>query len=397
MEKKKVYVAGDNVITSLGFTTDETIRKIRNNCIGIRMRNDPALSVNPVPLSLVDSHQMDELFQRTLDIVHNGKKDSDFTRMEKLFILSIFDATNELSHELFGPRTQLILSTTKGNIDLLEEGKKNSFEPERNRLWRLAEVIREFFGFDNPPLIISNACISGVLALSIASRLIRSRRCENAVVSGGDIISEFVVSGFTSFQALSPEPCKPFDQARNGLSLGEGCGTMILTSSLQKFPASNIIISGSSTSNDANHISGPSRTGEELALAIDNACKEGEIDPDQVDYVSAHGTATVYNDEMESKALSLAGLRNVPVNSFKGYWGHTLGGAGIIESIITVRSATDNMLFRSAGFTVSGVPEEINVIRQHTPATINNCLKIASGFGGCNAAIVFSKEKSTSG
>jgi len=394
MERTNVFIARDNVITSLGFTTDETIRKIKNNIVGFKPCTDRSISSSSIPLSLVDTHQLDELFQRTVEIFRPDNRKIRYTRLEKLFILSIYDSVNEMPAGIFGPETQLILSTTKGNIDLLEEEKKKLYEPQRVFLWRFAEVIRQFFGFENRPQVISNACISGVLALSHASRMIQSGLCENAVVCGGDIISEFVVSGFTSFQALSPEPCKPFDISRNGLSLGEGCGTMVLTSSPQKYSATNIIIAGSATSNDANHISGPSRTGEELAMAIGNALKESGCEAGDVSFVSAHGTATLYNDEMESKALSLAGLQEVPVNSFKGYWGHTLGGAGLIESVATVRSALDNILFRSAGFTNPGVPESINVIQQHTIAAVNNCLKIASGFGGCNAAIVYRKQNS---
>ena len=394
MERTNVFIARDNVITSLGFTTDETIRKIKNNIVGFKPCTDRSISSSSIPLSLVDTHQLDELFQRTVEIFRPDNRKIRYTRLEKLFILSIYDSVNEMPMGIYGPETQLILSTTKGNIDLLEEEKKKLYEPERVFLWRFAEVIRQFFGFENRPQVISNACISGVLALSHASRMVQSGLCENAVVCGGDIISEFVVSGFTSFQALSPEPCKPFDISRNGLSLGEGCGTMVLTSSPQKYSATNIIIAGSATSNDANHISGPSRTGEELAMAIGNALKESGCEAGDVSFVSAHGTATLYNDEMESKALSLAGLQEVPVNSFKGYWGHTLGGAGLIESVATVRSALDNILFRSAGFTNPGVPESINVIQQHTIAAVNNCLKIASGFGGCNAAIVYRKQNS---
>jgi 3-oxoacyl-[acyl-carrier-protein] synthase I len=397
MENQPVYVATDNVITSLGFTTDETIRKIKNNSIGFKIVNDRALTPAALPLSLVDTHQLDELFRQTVKVFKPSAITGHFTRMEKMFILSIYDAVKELEGDIFGSGTQLILSTTKGNIDLLEKDKRDQFEPDRIYLWKMAEVIRAFFGFENRPLIVSNACISGVLALSLASRMIRSGRCENAVVTGGDIISEFVVSGFTSFQALSPEPCKPFDKDRTGLSLGEGCGTMVLTSSPEKYSATNMMVTGSSMSNDANHISGPSRTGEELAFTINRAMKEASIVSSQFSFISAHGTATLYNDEMESKALAIVGLQETPVNSFKGYWGHTLGGAGLIESVITVRSALDNILFRSAGFTTLGVPEKLSVILQHTPSTIDHCLKIASGFGGCNAAIIFSKNHNNRG
>ena len=253
----------------------------------------------------------------------------------------------------------------------------------------MADIICSFFGFVNRPVVISNACISGVLAMSSAARMIDAGLYKHIVVAGGDLLSEFVISGFLSFQALSPEPCKPFDINRDGLSLGEGCGTVVISSEIKR--STVLTVSGSAITNDANHISGPSRTGEELATAIGNALKEAGLKPDEVSFVSAHGTATLYNDEMESKALEIAGLKDIPVNSFKGYWGHTLGAAGVIESIATTCSMESNLLFRSAGFDIPGMPVSLNVIRENIYTPVQNCLKIASGFGGCNAAIVFRK------
>ncbi|MEI6456971.1 MAG: beta-ketoacyl synthase, partial [bacterium] len=158
-------------------------------------------------------------------------------------------------------------------------------------------------------------------------------------------------------------------------------------------PSDNCKISsgGSASSNDANHISGPSRTGQELSHAINVSLEEAGMKPGDISYISAHGTATPFNDEMESKAVSLSGLSDVPLNSFKGYWGHTLGAAGIIESAAAIHSLKKNMLFRSAGFDSPGVSEKITVIEQHARAVLRSCLKTASGFGGCNASIIFEK------
>jgi 3-oxoacyl-[acyl-carrier-protein] synthase-1 len=316
-------------------------------------------------------------------------QEDHFTRLEKMFIVSIHDALTETMQDVSGSNSLLVISSTKGNIDLMEEGKKNFCDPSRIFLWKMAGTIASFLGFVNPPMVISNACISGVLAISTAARMIDAGLYDHIVVAGGDQLSEFVISGFLSFQALSPEPCRPFDIARNGLSLGEGCGTLILTSKPEN--SGQVKVSGSATTNDANHISGPSRTGEELAMAIGNALKEAEMNPSEVNFVSAHGTATLYNDEMESKALETAGLQHTPVNSFKGYWGHTLGAAGVIESIATLQSMEKNCLFRSAGFNEAGLTLPLNVIRENIYQPVQNCLKIASGFGGCNAAIVFRK------
>jgi 3-oxoacyl-[acyl-carrier-protein] synthase-1 len=166
---------------------------------------------------------------------------------------------------------------------------------------------------------------------------------------------------------------------------------MVLTTDGENLPIMPVTIAGASVTNDANHISGPSRTGEELALAISRALAEATLPPAGIDYINAHGTATPFNDEMESKAFALAGLSGIPVNSLKGYWGHTLGAAGIIESVITARSMIDNILVRSAGFESLGVPEPLNIITATERKEVNTALKTASGFGGCNAAVVFQK------
>jgi len=386
---RPVYIAGDNIITSLGMTTREVIHQVESGFTGFQRYNDRSLTPVPVPLSLVHRDLLNAKFLEILVTRHPEMHEEHFTRLEKMFIVSIHDAIKETEPALFGSNSLLVISTTKGNIELLEEGKKDFPDPGRIYLWKMADTIGSFFGFVNRPVVVSNACISGVLALSTAARMIDAGLYDHVVVAGGDLLTEFVISGFLSFQALSPEPCKPFDVARNGLSLGEGCGTVILSSDHKKSTA--VMVSGSATTNDANHISGPSRTGEELAMGIVNALKEAGINPAEVSFVSAHGTATPFNDEMESQALRIAGLQHVPVNSFKGYWGHTLGAAGVIESIATIRSMESNLLFRSAGFNEIGVSLSLNVIRENIHTPVQNCLKIASGFGGCNAAIVFRK------
>jgi len=389
---RKVFITGDNIITSLGFTTAENISKLQSNTIGFRVSDNNALSPVPVPLSLVDQPMLDGLFKTLIQKYNSASIPENFTRLEKMFILSIQEAIKDTGLDLTDKRSLLILSTTKGNIDLLEEKNKNLFNQKRIYLWEMAEVIRQIFGFVNRPLIVSNACISGVLGIGIGFRYIQSGKYDNAVVSGGDILSQFVISGFQSFQSLSPEPCRPYDLSRNGLSLGEACGTVVLTSDPSGIGGQKLIVEGTSTSNDANHISGPSRTGKELAIAVTKSLKEARIEPSGIGYISAHGTATPFNDEMESKAFSIAGMKDVPLNSFKGYWGHTLGAAGVIESIAAIHSMKANILYKSAGFSESGVSGEIHVIAQNAKKTFDHLVKTASGFGGCNASIVFGKS-----
>jgi 3-oxoacyl-[acyl-carrier-protein] synthase-1 len=385
----QAYILGDNIITSLGFSTQEVIYQVKSGISGFQKYDNPSLTPTPLPLSLINSDLLLMKFKEILSQRHPEMQEQHFSRLEKMFIVSIHDAIKEVESAIFGSKSLLLISTTKGNIDLLGIEKNENMNPGRVFLWEMADFIGSFFGFVNRPMVVSNACISGVLSLSSASRLINSGKYDHVVVSGGDILSEFVISGFLSFQALSNEPCKPFDIERNGLSLGEGCGTIVVSSENKKSNA--ISIAGSSITNDANHISGPSRTGEELAMAIQQALEESHLKPEDINFVSAHGTATLYNDEMESKAIEISGLQHAPVNSFKGYWGHTLGAAGIIESVATIQSMKSDLLFRSAGFHTIGVPVLINVLKENIQTPVRNCLKIASGFGGCNAAIVFQK------
>jgi 3-oxoacyl-[acyl-carrier-protein] synthase-1 len=386
---KPVYIAGDNIVNSLGFSTIEVIQNVESGRTGFQKYNERSLTPAPLPLSLVNTSLLTERFSGVLSNRHPEMHEKKFTRLEKMFIVSIDDALKETEKDIYGGNSLLIISSTKGNIDLLEKGESEFPDPDRIYLWKMADMIGSFFRFANRPVVVSNACISGIVALSTAARMIDAGLYDHIVVAGGDLLSEFVISGFLSFQALSHEPCRPFDIARNGLSLGEGCGTLILSSILIKSTA--ITVSGSAITNDANHISGPSLTGEELAMAIMKSLNEAALHPDDIDFVSAHGTATLYNDEMESKAIEIARLRKVPVNSFKGYWGHTLGAAGVIESVATIRSMESNLLFRSAGFDELGVPVPLNVVRKNTRTQVQNCLKTASGFGGCNAAMVFHK------
>jgi 3-oxoacyl-[acyl-carrier-protein] synthase-1 len=216
--------------------------------------------------------------------------------------------------------------------------------------------------------------------MQVARKMILRGEYEHVVVVGADVISRFIVSGFQSFHSLSPEPCSPFDRHRDGLSLGEAASTVVLSS-----VRGDVELLSAASSNDANHISGPSRTGEGLFLAMRPAL-EGQPVPG---LISAHGTATVYNDEMESLAIQQAGLQHVPVNSLKGFFGHTLGAAGIVETLANLEAMKQSVLLPTRGFREMGVSGDIRVLAEPMNTGSKVLLKLASGFGGCNAAALF--------
>ena len=293
------------------------------------------------------------------------------------------------------PSVLLIISTTKGDIKELENGEY--------LLSSMAESAKEALGCANLPLIVSNACISGVSATIVAKRYIEKGLYKNIVVAGCDRISDFIYSGFDSFKSLSATPCRPYDANRCGLNLGEAGACLLISSE------GDIEIKGGAITNDANHISGPSRTGDGLFYAIEEAMVEayGTLDH-PVEFINAHGTATLYNDEMESKAIALAGMaaeegkEGVPVNSLKGYIGHTLGASGVVEIALCAKQLEHGVILPVKGFSEHGVPTPINVVKD-SPIGITskssygegrnhiNCIKTASGFGGCNAAVVLEK------
>ncbi len=389
----EVYIGADNIISSLGFTSAENAENMLQGISGVRLTDDKNLYPSPVAISLTDHSALEKLFSFYMDS-HSGQGPKNgFTRLEKMMLLSLEDVLSKSEVKLQDTKTIFILSSTKGNIDLLEKRGKKEFDPERLYLWKMAEIIGKYLGAVNKPIVVSNACISGLLAIITGERLIRSGRYDHAVIVGGDLASEFVISGFQSFQSLSPGICKPFDRDRDGLSLGEGSAAVILSRQVEMTGISEkITITGSNSNNDANHISGPSREGEGLYLSIFGAMAQAGINPGDLDYISAHGTATPYNDEMEAKALTRAGLNQVPLNSFKAYIGHTLGAAGIIESALTLYSMKNRKLIASAGYRIHGVSQPLNIIKENKDENIKMSLKIASGFGGCNAAVIFNKN-----
>ncbi|MDT8393470.1 MAG: beta-ketoacyl synthase N-terminal-like domain-containing protein [Bacteroidales bacterium] len=381
----EVYAGAENIITSLGFDTEENIGNIIAGNSGIRTDQSMAYTPGPIPLSLTDRNRLDQNFE--------AGDNEQYTTLEQLFIQSISKSLQQCRIDISSPGCLFIFTTTKGNIELLNHRVSPDIPRGRINLMEMARQITAYFNHQHSPVIISNACVSGVTGLIYASRMIRSGKVRHVVVSGGDLISEFIVSGFQSFQSLSQKACKPFDKNRDGLTLGEGCGTIILSGEKKVFDdADPIQVLAGAGSNDANHISGPSRTGEGLLIAIRHALELSGLTPRHIDTISAHGTATAYNDEMEAKAFSSAGLGMVPLNSYKGYIGHTLGAAGVIETAISMNALRKNMQFQSMGYEEHGVSQSINIIKDTRSEEINTCLKTASGFGGSNAAVVLQKR-----
>ena len=311
-----------------------------------------------------------------------SRKDDGYTFFEQLCIVSASDAIARADIDPKSPRVRFFLSTTKGNVHLLAQG-----DTERAQLGYSANVICRHFGNPNPPVVVSNACISGLSAQIVAMRSIEAGLCDTAVVIGCDVQSEFIISGFQCLHALTPDECRPFDKCRCGLNLGEAAATIVYSNSANSPHRPDVwTAKDGAMCNDANHISGPSRTGEGSYRCLQAL----NIDKDSLAFVSVHGTSTLYNDEMESIAIDRAGLADVPLFSLKGIYGHTMGAAGILETILSMQAIEHGVVLGTRGYHELGVSRQVNISAEHRTTDRHSFVKLLSGFGGCNAAMFFS-------
>lgn len=309
-----IYCLAHHIISPLGDGSRANWEAVRAGKSGLRYYTDRFADVEPFCASL-------------------------FAEPQKFVPLCLHSAKQAIEEAKIDPASKdvvFVLSTTKGdNLDLITP----------------AQQIAKHFGNPNEPIVVSNACTSGVCAQITAMRLLEAGIYQHAVVIGCDIQTRFIVSGFQAFKALSLEPCLPFSENRKGLNLGEAAATIIWSNQENggwKLMAGSI-------HNDANHISAPSRTGEGAYRCLQDVMSG--VQPEDIELLGVHGTATPYNDAMEQVAIERAGLQNVQISALKPYFGHTMGAAGVLETIICMLTAKKQFI------------------------------KMLSGFGGVNAAI----------
>ena len=359
------YIIADNIISPLGETSEENYLSVKAGRSGIR-------AYEPGTCNIPEGFYASLLFE-------------DF---ETLALKSAQKAIANAQLELKGKRTAFILSSTKGNIE------------ENISLADSAQRIANQLGIDAKPIVVCNACISGLSALILGNRLIDSGLYDAAIVCGCDTPRQFILSGFQSLKALSPEPCRPFDMERMGLNLGEAAATLIL--SKNPIQGNSWRMGDGFIRNDAFHISTPSKTADGLYLSlqrtlesftkeISSACKQIDM-KEHLAFINAHGTATLFNDQMESVAIGRAGLSDLPANAYKNFWGHTMGAAGILETIISMKAIDDDTILGTRGFSELGVSGKMNICAENRPTDKKGFIKMLSGFGGCNATIWAAKN-----
>lgn len=369
-------VVSTNIVSPLGMSSQENWRAVMQGRSALRRLEN----YKGIPLPFVASVFTPEQVE---DLAIEG-----FTRFESLAIRSITEALTHTDLDVHGERTIFILSTTKADVEELGFAAERDGDYHRPAL--SAKRIAEHIGIGGGAIVCCNACISGVSAQILADRLISAGYYDNAVVCGADLVSSFTASGFLSFKSLSNEACRPFDADRQGLNLGEAAATIVFTRA-DSLREGDWLFERGEMDNDAFHLSTPAPSGEGARKVLE-AVMKGR-DASELAFVSAHGTATMFNDQMESVAIEKAGLSAVPLTALKGWFGHTLGASGVLEVIWGMIAVSESVVLPLRGFREIGVSGKVNVSSELRATDKNTFLKMISGFGGCNAAALYRRVR----
>lgn len=355
-----IYIGAEVIVSPLGDNAEANWQALSENRSGIALAQGVGFSGEDIHLAKI-----------------TGLKGP--LRFQQLVIKALSALSRQIDASILSSRKTIVLiSSTKGALD---DNLHDQFSET------CASVMHQF-NLALLPMVISNACISGVLTLNVAGNMVEAGQYDHVVVIGCDVASDFVLYGFQSLFAVSGQPCAPFDAARNGITLGEGCGAALVSGTKSVFKESPLELLTGTSANDANHISGPSRTGEGLVRSVSRTMQKHGIGNEEIDFICAHGTGTVFNDEMEAIAFDRVALSDKPLNSLKGYFGHTLGAAGVIETAVCMQMVRNSMLIKSAGYRNAGTSRPLNIILENEPKRLRTILKTASGFGGGNASMM---------
>jgi 3-oxoacyl-(acyl-carrier-protein) synthase len=381
----KIFVTGVGVVSAAGLNTDENIQSIKSLATGIRRSPEFNLMLGKV------SYSNEEIIQVL------GLPEEDYSRTTLLSLLAAKEAWNaNLTHP--GIRTGLISSTSVGGMDRTE---KYYFESRDYQLMvhdngRTTERLARELGISGYIGTISTACSSGANAIMQAARLMEANKLDRVIAGGSEPLATFDIKGFSSLNIYDPGICKPFDENRKGLNLGEGAAFLVLENEKSLAVTGNTplcSLSGWNNSSDAYHQTASSPDGKGAYLAMIHALEKAKLEPGQINYINAHGTGTANNDLSESLALkNIFRDRVPPFSSTKGFTGHTLAAAGAIEAVYCVKSIQLQAVLPNVNFsTTMTEPGIIPETVFRTGVNINHVLSNSFGFGGNCTSLIFSK------
>jgi len=304
------------------------------------------------------------------------------------------DAVSQAIHRYGAKRVAVLLGTSTSGIlrtelayrqrDAQGNLPRDLHYRHAQNLYSITDFVRQVLALEGPAMTISTACSSSAKVFASAARYIEAGIIDAAVVGGVDSLCLTTMHGFTSLQLVSDEPCRPFDAARKGMSIGEAAGFALVERG-----TGPLSLLGYGESSDAYHMSTPQPDGEGALGAMQQALARAALEPGAIDYVNAHGTATPANDRAEDRALVRLFGKRVPVSSTKGFTGHTLGAAGIVEAIVCFLALEHGLLPATLNSSAIEPGLESMVLLENRAAQVRRALSNSFGFGGSNCSLVF--------
>ena len=396
---KKVFITVLGIISGLGKGVEENFYSLNHEKTGIGQMRYLESVHQDIPVSEV-KHSNDELHE-----IIGVSGIEGFTRTALLGLFAAKEAylnagLNPLQSEY---RTGIISGTTVGGMDrseiyyreFLASNSRNQYVASHD-CGDSTERIAKALDIYDYITTISTACSSSANAIMLAARLIKCGILDRAIAGGTDSLTKFTLNGFNTLMILDKELCKPFDENRNGLNLGEGAGYVVLESEeavLKEKKNPICELSGYANANDAYHQTASSPDGEGAYLAMTNALVKAGISPNEIDYINAHGTATPNNDLSEGKAIMrIFGERMPKISSTKSYTGHGLGASGGIEAVFSALSIHEQRIFPNLNFSQRIQDLSFSPVSELTDCSVNNIISNSFGFGGNNTSLIFSKS-----
>ncbi|MEC3906100.1 beta-ketoacyl-[acyl-carrier-protein] synthase family protein [Tamlana sp. 2201CG12-4] len=400
MSQNRVAITGMGIISSIGNTIEENFYALLNYKKGIA----PIVNIETRHKEAI---KVGEILQTNKQLAHslNLPKNHNYSRTALLGCIAAKEAINQAQIEdINACRTGLISSTSVGGMDMTEKHFQNYNTDSESRKFISShhagdstEKIAEHLGVTDYTTTISTACSSAANAIMLGARLIKSGQLDRVIVGGTDGLAKFTINGFKTLMILSDTDCTPFDANRKGLNLGEAAAYLVLESDTvvkQDNKTALAYIAGYGNANDAFHQTASSERGEGAFLAMQKALAVANIQPEDVNYINAHGTATPNNDLSEGTAIKRVFGTTIPdFSSTKGFTGHTLAAAGAIESVYSILALQKNIMFPNLNFSTT-IPElQMVPLTKVTKKHLEYVLSNSFGFGGNCSTLIFSKSQ----
>ncbi len=392
---KPLVVTAHTLVSALGIGGDEHLKAIQRNYCGLRPCSFEDTDLDTW-IGMVDAVREERISPALYQY------DCRNNRLAQL-ALRTDGFENKVNHlkQKYGPeRIGVFIGTSTSGIHQLEKAIWHMSQGNENlpsdyhyrqthNYYSVGDFTRRYLGLLGPSHVVSTACSSSAKVFATAARCIETGLCDAALVGGVDSLCSTTLYGFKSLDLISKLPCRPWDANRSGISIGEGAGFALLES--QSKTDGDLALYGYGESSDAYHMSRPHPQGLGARLAIEQALANAEISGADIDHVLLHGTGTLANDAAEDLAVRAALGTNVSCSSIKGATGHTLGAAGILNSIICLQALKYSVIPATCN-TLAKDPElSVNIALSVTHRPSNYALSNAFGFGGSNCSLIFGK------